>query len=148
MKRQSLETEECPVARSLDVVGDWWSLLIVRDAFAGLRRFGEFQQSLGIARNILTTRLRKLVDRGVLETVPASDGSAYREYVLTADGRRLFPVLVALMEWGETCTVGPKKSGTVLVERRTGKPVRLELRAKDGRILAPDDVEFVAAPGR
>jgi DNA-binding HxlR family transcriptional regulator len=143
VKRQSLEKAECPVARSLSVVGDWWSLLIVRDAFVGRRRFGEFHDSLGIARNILTTRLRKLVDHGVLEQVPASDGSAYREYALTESGRRLFPVLVALLEWGESCTAGPKKSGTVLVDRKRGEPVRLELRAKDGRLLAPADVQFV-----
>src|SRR5215210_3483330 len=89
MKRKCLEKAECAVARALDTIGDWWSLLIIRDAFFGKRRFGEFQKSLGTARNILTARLRKLVDRGVLETVPASDGSAYQEYVLTEKGRGL-----------------------------------------------------------
>ena len=73
MKRKSLDMEKCPIARTLDVIGDWWSLLIVRDALLGKRRFGEFQKSLGLAKNILSTRLRKLVSHGVLEVGPASD---------------------------------------------------------------------------
>src|ERR1700743_2565876 len=83
VKRTSFEKAECPVARSLDALGDWWSLLIIRDAFLGIRRFSEFQKNLVIAKNILTVRLRTLVEHGLLKTVPASDGSAYREYVLT-----------------------------------------------------------------
>jgi DNA-binding HxlR family transcriptional regulator len=87
VKRTSFATDECPVARSVEAVGHWWSLLIVRDAFTGKRRFGEFQKSLGVAKNILTARLKKLVADGVLELVPASDGSTYREYALTEKGR-------------------------------------------------------------
>ena len=79
MKRTSLAGDSCPVARALDVFGDWWSLLIIRDASLGRRRFGEFQASLGLAKNILATRLRTLVERDILKTVPASDGSAYQE---------------------------------------------------------------------
>lgn len=87
VKRTRLPDAECPVARSLDAIGDWWSLLIVRDAFDGIRRFGEFQRNLGMAKNILSARLRTLVEHGVLEVIPASDGSAYQEYVLTDKGR-------------------------------------------------------------
>src|SRR6059058_2595620 len=101
VKRTSLEGAECPIARSLDAIGDWWSLLIIRDAFLGRRRFCEFQRSLGTARNILAARLRKLVAHGVLDAVPASDGGAFREYVLTERGRGLYLVLVALRQWGE-----------------------------------------------
>ena len=86
----------CPVARSLEAVGDAWSVLIVRQAFAGDRRFGEFEKSLGVAKNILTGRLRKLVTAGVLEALPAADGSSYKEYALTEKGRGLLPVLAAL----------------------------------------------------
>src|SRR3982751_4372841 len=100
MKRKSLESDVCPVARSLEAAGDAWSMLIVRDAFAGKRRFGELQKSLGVAKNILATRLKKLIALGVLEQVPASDGSAFQEYVLTEKGRGLFLVLVALGQWG------------------------------------------------
>ena len=107
VKRTSFEKAECPVARSLDAIGDWWSLLIIRDALLGIRRFGEFQKSLGLAKNILTVRLRALVDHGILKTAPASDGSAYQEYVLTPKGRGVFPVLVALRQWSEEFAVSP-----------------------------------------
>jgi DNA-binding HxlR family transcriptional regulator len=141
MKRKSLENDRCPVARSLEAAGDAWSMLVVRDAFAGKRRFGEFQKSLGVARNILTNRLRKLVALGVLEQVPAADGSAYREYALTEKGRGLFLVLVALGQWG--CGA----SEFELVDVKKGRSVRLELRSEDGRTLDLDDVRLVPAPG-
>lgn len=141
MKRKSLENDVCPVARSLEAVGDRWAMLVVRDAFAGKRRFGEFVESLGIAKNILTDRLRKLVDRGVLEQVPAADGGAYHEYALTEKGRGLFLVLVALGRWG--CS-GSEFS---LVDVTTGEPVRLELRTEAGRKLGLDDVRLVTPAG-
>jgi DNA-binding HxlR family transcriptional regulator len=147
VKRTSLENDECPVARSLDALGDWWSLLIIRDALLGIRRFGEFQKSIGLAKNILTVRLRALVDRGILTTAPASDGSAYQEYVLTPKGRRVFPVLVALRQWSEefSCKDGGFK--TLLVDRKRGRPVRkLEIRAEDGRLLADGDTELRSNP--
>jgi DNA-binding HxlR family transcriptional regulator len=101
VRRTSHRKADCAVARTLDVVGDGWSLLIVRDAFAGLTRFGEFQKSLGLAKNILSARLRDLVQYGVFKVVPSSDGSSYNAYVLTEKGLGLRPVLVALGEWGE-----------------------------------------------
>lgn len=143
VKRTSLEAAACPIARSLDSIGDWWSLMIVRDAFLGLRRFGEFQKSLGLAKNILTTRLRTLVGCGILKLVPASDGSAYQEYVLTPKGCDLFPILVALRQWGEAYSFRPGEVPTTrLVDRRSGKPVRkLEVRAVSGRRLSHADTE-------
>src|SRR5580698_3881841 len=120
MKRRNLCESTCPVARSLDVIGDWWSLLIIRDAFLGARRFGEFQKSLGLARNILTVRLRALVKHGILKTAPASDGSAYQEYVLTPKGRGVFPVLVALRQWSEEFSFSPSVCATLLVDRDNG----------------------------
>lgn len=140
VKRTSFEDAECPIARSLEVIGDWWSLLIVRDAFLGKRRFGEFQRSLGIAKNILTARLRTLVEHGILRTVPAADGSAYQDYVLTPKGQGLFPILVALRQWTEE--FGGRKVPTRLVDRKTGRPVRkLELRAHDKRLLGFEETE-------
>lgn len=82
--------QPCPVARSVDIIGDRWALLIVRDAFDGVRRFGDFQRGTGMARNILTDRLRKLVEAGIFATQPASDGTAYQEYVLTQKGNHSF----------------------------------------------------------
>jgi DNA-binding HxlR family transcriptional regulator len=140
VKRTSLEGDACPIARALDAIGDWWSLLIIRDAFMGRHRFGEFQRSLGLAKNILTVRLRDLVERGILATEPASDGSAYRIYVLTAKGRGLFPILVALRQWSEEFDERPQEIATMLVDRQSGRPVRkLALCAEDGRLLAAAD---------
>ena len=114
-------------ARSMSF-GDWWSLLIIRDALLGRRRFGEFQKSLGLAKNILTVRLRALVDRGILKTAPASDGSAYQEYVLTPKGRGVFPVLVALRQWSEEFDAHPEEIATILVDREK-RPAGEETRA-------------------
>ncbi len=100
VKRKSLEGDVCPIARTLDVAGDWWSLLIIRDALKGMRRFSEFQRSLGIPKNILVTRLKALALHEILETAPAEDGGAHHEYVLTEKGRALAPVLAALKSWG------------------------------------------------
>src|SRR5258706_15633934 len=147
VKRTSFEKAECPIARSLDAIGDWWSLLIIRDAFLGIRRFSEFQKNIGLAKNILTVRLRTLVDQGILKTAPASDGSAYQEYVLTAKGRGVFPVLVALRQWSEEFCVERDGFPTLLVDRTKGRPVRkLERRASDGRRLSDRDTELKPTP--
>jgi DNA-binding HxlR family transcriptional regulator len=140
VKRTSHKRASCPVARPLDAIGDWWSLLIIRDIFDGLHRFGEFQKNLGLAKNILAARLRNLVKHGILDTVPASDGSPYQEYVLTEKGRGLFPLLVALRQWGEDFFFAPEESRVLLVDKKRHLPVRkLELRAQDGRVLGPED---------
>jgi DNA-binding HxlR family transcriptional regulator len=145
MRRTSLNTAACPVARSLDVIGDWWSLLIVRDALRGLRRFGEFRKSLGLARNILTVRLRGLVADGILAVVPASDGSAYQEYVLTEKGRGLLPVLLALRQWGIASFPEGGPWGSEWVDRETGRQVRgLAILTDDGSPIGPDAVAFRA----
>ncbi|HEY3892438.1 MAG TPA: helix-turn-helix domain-containing protein [Bradyrhizobium sp.] len=146
VKRTSFEQAECPVARSLDALGDWWSLLIIRDAFLGARRFGEFHKRLGLARNILTVRLRALVEYGILSTAPASDGSTYQEYLLTPKGRGVFPILVALRQWSEEFSPEPAIA-TVLVDRAKRRPVRkLELRSRDGRLLDQDETELRPNP--
>ncbi|MGW6267626.1 winged helix-turn-helix transcriptional regulator [Streptomyces sp. NPDC055060] len=145
--RTRFDDSECPVARSVDAIGDWWSLLIVRDAFDGSRRFGEFQRSLGVAKNILTARLRTLVAGGVLASVPASDGSAYREYVLTPKGQALFPVIVALRQWGEQNFFAPGEPHSQLVDRSQGQGLRpLEVLSSDGRRLAPEDTTVHKVP--
>jgi len=146
MQRKSMASASCPVARSLDAVGEWWSLLILRDAFAGTTRFTEFQKSLGLARNVLSARLRKLVAYGVLEVVPASNGSAYQEYVLTERGKALSPVLVALRQWGEHHLFRPGEPHAILVDKAFQQPLRLlELRANDGRVLQPEEIELLPA---
>jgi DNA-binding HxlR family transcriptional regulator len=136
VKRVRFGDADCPVARALDAIGDWWSLLIIRDAFDGLRRFNEIQANLGIAKGMLSARLRDLIERGVLETAPASDGSAYQEYVLTKKGRDLFLVLVALRQWGEGHLFERDEPHSVLVDTATNRPVgKLDLKSRDGRSL-------------
>lgn len=141
-RRKTINGEPCPVARSVDLIGDRWSLLIVRDAFDGVSRFGDFQRSLGVARNILADRLRKLVDTGILEMRDASDGTAYREYVLSAKGESLFPIVVALRQWGEMHLFKRGESHSVLIDKRTRKPVpRMAPQGNDGSVLLPASTE-------
>jgi DNA-binding HxlR family transcriptional regulator len=101
MQRTSFEAMNCSVAQCLEVIGEWWSMLIVRDAFLGVRRFDDFQSRLGISRNILTNRLASLVEAGVLEKVPYQERPLRHEYRLTAKGRDLWPVLTTMREWGD-----------------------------------------------
>lgn len=144
-KRTSHKDASCTVARPLDAIGDGWSLLIIRDAFAGLRRFGEFQRNLGLAKNILSARLHSLVEHGLLTTVPAGP---YQEYVLTEKGRGLFPVLVALRQWSQEYFFDPDETSARLVDREHGDPVaKIEVRSADGRLLAPEDTTVVMRSG-
>src|SRR5688572_9175571 len=113
--RKSLKGDFCPSARALDVIGDWWSLLIVRDAFDGLTRFSEFQKSLGIAKNILAERLKTLVASGILELVPPSEDAVRMQYRLTPMGKDLFPVMVALRQFGERHLFAPTETHSRLV---------------------------------
>ncbi len=140
-KRTNLDVKACAIARSLGAIGDWWSLLIIRDALAGKRRFGEFQKNLGLAKNILSARLQKLVERGILATAPASDGTAYKEYVLTPKGEKLYLVVVALWQWGEEFCFAPGELTYDMVDKDTRKPFQpLELKARNGRVLGPRDM--------
>lgn len=144
MRRNNLDEANCPVARSLASVGDWWSLLILRDAILGKRRFGEFQKSLGLGKNILAARLRKLVACGILQLVPASDGSSYQEYVLTEKGRALRMVVGALRFWGTCWLFDTNSDAPRVLDRTTGEEiVGLGFRTKSGRIVAPSEVEYV-----
>ena len=142
MKRAKQPTSEtCPVARSLGVIGDRWSLLIVRNAFDGTRRFSEFQRDLGLSKSVLASRLQALVEDGVLQVVPGEDGSAYQEYELTEKGRGLFHVIVGLRQWGESFLFSRNEARSVMLERKSGRPVgRLTLRTGVGRELSPEDV--------
>lgn len=143
-ERKRMNTATCPVARALDVIGDRWSLLIVRDAFDGVSRFGDFQASLGVARNILAGRLKALVEEGVLEAQPASDGTSYQQYVLTPKGQTLFPVIVGLRQWGEGHLFERGERHSRLVERAGGKPVaQMDVFGAEGRKLASGDVVVI-----
>lgn len=141
-KRKSLRSDPCPVARALDVIGERWALLIVRDAFDGMRRFGEFQKSLGVARNILADRLQALVDEGIFTVAPASDGSAYQEYVLASKGLALFPVVVGLRQWGEAQLFDKGEAHSTLLEKDSGAALpAMQVVSKDGRVLQVSDTQ-------
>lgn len=135
MQRKSLSGMSCPIARALDRVGEWWSILILRDAFHGLSRFDQFQRSLGIAPNMLVRRLAGLVAAGLMERRPYSEHPPRNDYVLTARGRDFRPVLIVLMDWGNRhfaedgiashlvdATTGAA-ADPVLVDRVSGRPV-------------------------
>lgn len=101
MERKSFEDMACSVAQCLEVVGEWWSMLLIRDAFLGIRRFDEFQERLGISRNVLSQRLNKLVEEGVLQKQPYQHNPVRYEYLLTDRGRDLWPVLTSMRQWGD-----------------------------------------------
>ena len=146
MQRKSFADMPCPIARSLEQVGEWWSILILRDAFAGKTRFDEFQASLGIAPNMLSRRLAALVAAGMLERRPYSERPLRHEYLLTERGRDFRTVLLALLDFGHrhfavagggTRIVDARTGATaepILVDRRTGKP----LIGPDYKIARPD----------
>ncbi|MND37655.1 putative HTH-type transcriptional regulator YybR [compost metagenome] len=114
----------------------------MRDAFDGMRRFGDFQRSLGVARNILSDRLKKLVDAGVLEMQDASDGTAYQEYVLTAKGESLFPVVVALRQWGEQNLFESGEHHSLLIDKNTGQQIPFMAPvAADGTVLRASNTQ-------
>ncbi|MEQ9873515.1 helix-turn-helix domain-containing protein [Pectobacterium brasiliense] len=140
VKRKSLKEDACPVARALDVVGDRWALLIIRDAFDNRRRFGDFQRSLGVAKNILTDRLRALVEEGILSVQPVSESSAYQEYILTPKGEQLFPLVVALRQWGEQQLFAEGEHHSLLLDKHTGQPLQTMLpHSAEGQLVVGQD---------
>ena len=145
MQRKSLDDLPCPIARALDRVGEWWSILILRDALHGLTRFDQFRRSLDIAPNMLTRRLGALVEAGLLERRPYSQRPPRDEYLPTARGRDFEPVLMALMAWGNQ-HFAPEGASVQLVDVRTGAvadPVLVD-RASGRPLASPD---FAYAPG-
>jgi DNA-binding HxlR family transcriptional regulator len=143
--KRDYDGQGCSIARALEVVGERWTLLIVRDAFLGLRRFDEFQESLGIARNVLTDRLNRLVDEGILERVRYSERPERFEYRLTAKGRELDIALAGLRQWGDKYV--SDKPPRLMRRKADRKPVIAALVPKGAPVLRPGDVETVPGPG-
>ena len=139
MQHKSFENMPCPIARSLARVGEWWSMLILRDALHGMTRFDQFQKSLGIAPNMLTRRLNALVEAGLLTRRRYSEKPPRDEYLLTARGRDFRPVLLALLAWGNR-HFAPEGASVLLADSKTGAiadPVLVD-RASGRRVTAPD----------
>ncbi|MCT9870719.1 winged helix-turn-helix transcriptional regulator [Paenarthrobacter aurescens] len=134
---------ECPVARAADLVGDKWILLIIRDSLDGKRRFSEFERSLGVAKNILSDRLRLLVDRGILTRTP-NDRGTRSEYELTGAGRDLFTLILSLRQWGERNAFAAGEKHSVVIDHLTGEPVpQLQPHREDGSELSPEQTLLV-----
>jgi DNA-binding HxlR family transcriptional regulator len=145
MLKRDYEGQNCSIARALEVVGERWTLLIVRDVFLGLRRFDQLQESLGIARNVLTDRLNRLVEEGILERVRYSERPERFEYRLTAKGRELNIALTALRQWGDKHLT--EKPPRLLRRKSDRKPVVAALVPKGADVLRPEEVETVPGPG-
>lgn len=136
----------CSLAQTLDVIGDRWTLLILRDAFFGVSHFGDFQKRLGIARNILSTRLEHLVVEGVLTKVGGR--SRRTTYELTEKGSDLVPILLAIAHWGDKYRPNPKGPRLIITDRHSGKPIqRMTIRAVEGHELKPGDLGMRRGPG-
>lgn len=139
-RQQLLAQSECPVARTLEAIGDRWVLMIIRDSFDDVRRFSEFQKRLGLAKNILTVKLKRLVELGVFDIQPASDGTAYKEYVLTEMGRAVFPIVISMRQWGERYLFSKGESYSVLLDNDHAEPVEtIAVRSRAGKVLSPAD---------
>jgi DNA-binding HxlR family transcriptional regulator len=146
MLNRDYQGQNCSIARALEIVGERWTLLIVRDVFLGRRRFDQLQESLGIARNVLTDRLNRLVDEGVLERVLYSERPDRYEYRLTSMGIDLNLALTALRQWGDQYL--SEKPPSLLRRKADKKPVVAALVPKGAAVLRADEVEFVPGPGR
>ncbi|MFQ6326917.1 MULTISPECIES: winged helix-turn-helix transcriptional regulator [unclassified Nocardia] len=148
--RAEYSAENCSVARTLAVVGERWTLLVLREAYYGVRRFSDFQANLGIARNLLATRLGTLVEQGILarETYQEPGSRARQEYRLTVKGRDLFPALVALMQWGDTYLADPKGPAVEIRHDACDEPVRAVLHCAHGHgPLTARETHPVPGPG-
>jgi len=141
MKTKSFSDMQCSIARTLEQVGSWWSLLIIRDAMMGARRFKHFHKSLGIAKNTLTSRLGDLVESGILEKVPAADGLNYEEYRLTERGRELAPVIISLAQWGDKWAAHEHGPSTLITDKASGEKLpSVWPRRDDGALMALSEV--------
>ena len=146
MQRTRFDAMDCPIARSLDRVGEWWSILILRDALGGMARFEEFQKSLGIAPNMLTKRLNALVDEGFLFRRRYNDHPPRHEYVLTDRGRDFRPVIIALLAFGNR-HFAPEGASVTIVHAKSGAPADPVLIDRfTGRPVASSEFDLVAGP--
>jgi DNA-binding HxlR family transcriptional regulator len=148
MAPQNIDKLNCSIASALDIIGEGWTILILREAFFGSRRFEDFQRHLGIARNILTVRLNKLCNHGVLVRTPIKEGARRNEYKLTPMGRDLYAVLIGITQWGDRWLLKSTGAPVLFVERATGEEVaELEIFSKDGRKLKQRELAVKPGPG-
>ena len=143
-----IANRQCSIARAMEVIGDRWTLLVIREAYYGTTRFDDFEYFVGAAPNILTSRLKRLVETGMLSKMPLPGTTGRQEYVLTDQGRAFFPAYLALKKWGDDWLAEPEGPQVVFIERRSGRPVEYpSLRDSNGRALGLDDVHVVPGSG-
>ncbi len=148
MARKSLAEMNCSWAQAAEAIGDKWSIMILRDAYFGIKTFSAFEKSLGISKNILTQRLQHLQSHGILEKSPVGLGTTRSEYSLTAKGRALLPAMLALAQWSDAWVFGAGENPFRYVDRSKLEDLpKLCVTAADGRILELDDVTVLAGPG-
>ena len=148
MKKVSFAGMQCSVAQSLEVIGEWWTLLILRDAFLGVTRFDDFAARLGIARNVLTARLDTLVEHGVLDRVPYDEARGRYDYRLTDKGRALLPVLTAIRQWGDEWILGEEHAPVVVQHTTCGEISKGILKCGHcGEELTPTTLRARSGPG-
>ncbi|MHA6801969.1 winged helix-turn-helix transcriptional regulator [Salinifilum ghardaiensis] len=147
MKRTSFAGWPCSIARTMDLLGDWWTPLVLRECFYGLRRFDEFQRELGIARNTLTERLRRLVDEGLLDKRAYQHEPVRHEYVLTDKGEDFFGVLAAMARWGDRWLAGDEGPPVVLHHSCGSETSAEVVCASCGEPLRAEDTEQRMGPG-
>ena len=148
MGRKRFGDMNCGIGQALEALGDWWTLLIVRDAFFGARRFGDFERSLGVAKNILSARLQHLVDHGILDRVDVGSEGQRFEYRLTEKGEALLPILTSLREWSDDWVFGRGSEPILVKERATGRRVpKLRVVSAEGRALGRRDLRMEPGPG-
>lgn len=148
LKPEKFDPLKRSVGHVLEIIGEGWSILIIREAFLGTRRFEEFQGRLGIARNILTTRLKKLCANEILDRVPVKEGAKRHEYILTSKGKDMMPLLVALTQWGDKWVFGENNEPVIFLDREKGDPIaRVQVYSATGEVLRPRDIMIQAGPG-
>ncbi len=147
MKYKTFDHMNCSLAQTLNIIGERWTLLILRDAFFGSKRFSQFEHSLGIAKNILSARLSMLVEEGIMERRESAEDKRV-EYVLTEQGLDLQPILLSMTHWGDKHRPHPKGKRLIFIDREEGHPIQnMTVRADDGRALKPREVRATPGPG-
>lgn len=145
--RRRFDDQACSIAQALEILGDWWTLLIIREAFLGTRRFADFELHLDISKNVLSKRLAHLVEHGVLERVDIGRHGEHFEYALTPKGKDLLTIITALRQWGDRWIYGHGNEPLQVLDRRSGRPIpRVRVLDEQGQPLASRDMEIRARP--
>lgn len=148
LKPEKFDPLKRSIGHVLDIIGEGWSILIIREAFLGTCRFEEFQGRLGIARNILTARLKKLCANQILDRVPIKEGARRHEYLLTRKGKDMMPLLVAMSQWGDRWVFGANNEPVIFLDREHGQPISpVQVCSARGETLRPRDIMVKAGPG-